>query len=108
MVRQWTLTPSCVGPNPTSPTLCKIYMQFFVYILKSVKDDKFYIGQTNNLTDRFLRHNNGCVTATKNRRPLVLAYSENYNTRAEAMRREKYLKSLKGDIEKKLNIKFNE
>ena len=93
VVRQWTLTPSCVGPNPTSPTLCKIYMQFFVYILKSVKDDKFYIGQTNNLTDRFLRHNNGCVTATKNRRPLVLAYSENYNTRAEAMRREKYLKT---------------
>ena len=62
MVRQWTLTPSCVGPNPTSPTLCKIYMQFFVYILKSVKDDKFYIGQTNNLTDRFLRKiNNGEV-----------------------------------------------
>lgn len=70
-------------------------MSFFIYILKSVKDDKFYIGQTNNLIDRLSRHNAGKVTATRNRRPLILIYKEKYESRAEAMKREKYLKSLK-------------
>ena len=81
-------------------------MQFFVYILKSTKDNKLYIGQTNNIEARLLRHNSGKVTATKNRRPLILIYKEDYASRAEAMRREKYLKSLKGGLEKKLNITF--
>ncbi|MFA6160407.1 MAG: GIY-YIG nuclease family protein [Parcubacteria group bacterium] len=81
-------------------------MLFFVYILKSTKDNKFYIGQTNNLEKRLLRHNSGKVTATRNRRPFVLAYKETYASRAEAMQREKYLKSLKGDLERKLNVHF--
>lgn len=81
-------------------------MLFFVYILKSTKDDKLYIGQTNNLKDRLTRHNTGKVAATKNRRPLTIIHKEEYLTRAEAMQREKYLKSLKGDLERKLNIKF--
>jgi putative endonuclease len=70
-------------------------MLYFVYILKSLKDFKFYIGQTNNLEDRLKRHNDGKVKATRHRRPLKLFYSETYNSRAEAMKREKYLKSLK-------------
>ncbi len=81
-------------------------MLFFVYILKSTKDNKFYIGQTNNLEKRLLRHNSGKVTATKNRRPFILVYKEEYKSRAEAMQREKYLKSLKGGLERKLNIHF--
>ena len=70
-------------------------MNFFVYILKSLKDNRLYIGQTNNLEDRIKRHNKGEVAATKNRRPLELIYSEIYNSRSEAMKRERYLKSLK-------------
>jgi len=81
-------------------------MEYFVYILKSIKDGKLYIGQTNNITSRLSRHNNGAVTATRNRRPLILVYSEKYASRKESMTREKYLKSLKGDIERKLGIKF--
>lgn len=81
-------------------------MPYFVYILRSLKDGRFYIGQTNNISDRIERHNSGQVTATRNRRPLEIVYTETFATRAEAMRREKYLKSLKGDIEKKLHIKF--
>jgi putative endonuclease len=81
-------------------------MLFFVYILKSTKDNKFYIGQTNNLENRLLRHNSGKVTATRNRRPFILVYKEEYASRAEAMQREKYLKSLKGDLKRKLNIHF--
>jgi len=81
-------------------------MQFFVYILRSIKDGRLYIGQTNNIEARLLRHNGGKVSATKNRRPLILIYKENYASRAEAIQREKYLKSLKGDLERKLNITF--
>ena len=62
-------------------------MEFFVYILKSLKDDRFYIGQTNDIASRIKRHNSGQVTATKNRRPLVIIHTEKFATRAEAMQR---------------------
>jgi putative endonuclease len=70
-------------------------MSFFVYILKSLGDNKLYIGQTSNIQDRINRHNTGQVAATRNRRPLKIIHIEIFKTRSEAMRREKYLKSLK-------------
>lgn len=70
-------------------------IKYFVYILESFKDSRFYIGQTNNLRDRLERHNAGYVKATAHRRPLKLIYQEIYNSRSEALRREKYLKNLK-------------
>ena len=70
---------------------------FFVYVLLSLKDHKFYIGHTNDLEDRVKRHNEGRVPATRNRSPLVLVYSESFATRSEAVQRERYLKSLKGN-----------
>ena len=69
---------------------------FSVYILKSLKDGKFYIGQTANIPSRLEYHLRGHVKATRNRRPLELIYNESFETRAQAMIREKYLKSLKG------------
>jgi len=68
---------------------------FFVYILKSQKNGRFYIGQTNNIDRRIKRHNMGLVSSTMNHRPYQLAYIEKFDSRSEAMRREKYLKSLK-------------
>ncbi|MGW8185556.1 MAG: GIY-YIG nuclease family protein [Candidatus Moraniibacteriota bacterium] len=50
-------------------------MTFFIYILESLKDGKLYIGQTNNLENRIIRHNSGQVSSTKNRRPLEIIYS---------------------------------
>ena len=58
-----------------------------------VKDNKFYIGQTNNVEDRFQRHQKGYVKSTKNRRPLVLLFYETFHNRADAMKHETYLKS---------------
>lgn len=68
---------------------------FYIYILKSLSDKKYYIGQTNNLSDRIKRHNEGRVKSTKNRIPFELIYFEEYKTRSESIKREKYLKSLK-------------
>ncbi|MFA5986190.1 MAG: GIY-YIG nuclease family protein [Parcubacteria group bacterium] len=70
-------------------------IKYFVYILESLKDSKFYIGQTNNLQNRLKRHNAGHVKATTHRRPLKLVYQETYASRSEALKREKYLKDLK-------------
>ncbi|MCL4539905.1 MAG: GIY-YIG nuclease family protein [Bacteroidetes bacterium] len=72
-------------------------MGFYVYVLKSLRVGKFYIGQTNSLDDRFRRHNEGRVKSTKAMRSWSMVYFEKYGTRAEAMRRELELKSLKGN-----------
>ncbi|MBI2054943.1 MAG: GIY-YIG nuclease family protein [Candidatus Sungbacteria bacterium] len=65
---------------------------FFVYILKSLKDKKLYIGSTNNLKKRILLHNSGAVFSTKFRKPLKLVYYEAYSSEKEARYREKNLK----------------
>ena len=65
-----------------------------------------YIGLTNNLDKRILEHNNGKVTATKNRRPFVLIYFENFENKFEAAKREKFLKSGQGrEFLNKINVK---
>jgi putative endonuclease len=68
----------------------------YVYVLKSKKDLKRYIGLTNNLQIRVSFHNDGKVESTKNRRPFELIYYEEIEDRTEAARREKFLKSGKG------------
>ncbi len=72
---------------------------YHVYILRSEKDGKRYIGQTGNLEQRLSRHNEGRVPSTKYRRPLHLIHSEEYETRADALARERYLKSPDGYYE---------
>jgi len=71
---------------------------FTVYILKSLKNGKHYIGQTNNFADRINRHNSGRSKATKNSIPWELIYSEEYSSRSLAFRREQEIKSYKGGI----------
>ncbi len=72
---------------------------YLVYILKSLKDNEYYIGQTNNLDLRLKRHNTGLIRSTRNRIPLILIKKEFYNTRGETRQRENYLKNLKGGNE---------
>ena len=74
----------------------------YVYILQSESDKEFYIGQTNDLRRRYAEHTAGRVDSTKHRLPMKLLCYEAYNTKEEAARREKYLKSSDGkkDIRK--------
>jgi len=69
---------------------------FYVYILRSEKDKKRYIGFTKNLDRRLIEHNSGLVKSTKNRRPLTLIYIEEYSSKTESMNREKEIKANKG------------
>ncbi len=71
-------------------------VMYAVYILQSLKDQRYYIGSTDDLSKRLVRHNKGHVIATRHRRPFVVVYSEKYATRLEATRRELKIKSYKG------------
>ncbi|MFZ1720712.1 MAG: GIY-YIG nuclease family protein [Candidatus Moraniibacteriota bacterium] len=66
---------------------------FYVYLLQSEKDDKWYTGCTNDLKKRFSEHNKGSVFSTKNRVPFILIYYEACLNKSDAFAREKYLKS---------------
>ena len=65
---------------------------FYVYILKSKKDGRLYIGYTKNLKRRFLEHKNGDVENTKHRLPVDLIYYEAYKNIDDAKDREKSFK----------------
>ncbi len=69
---------------------------FYVYVLKSAKDDRLYIGYTNNLKRRFTEHTQGMNKSTKHRLPLSLIYYEAYKSQADAEAREQRLKSSSG------------
>jgi putative endonuclease len=71
-------------------------MQYFAYILKSLKDNKYYYGHTQNLEERLARHNAGKVPSTKPRRPFVIHYFEILETKGDAFKREQFFKSIGG------------
>ena len=68
---------------------------FFVYILKSLKHKKHYIGQTKDIEKRILIHNGTQARWTKRYQPWKLVYTETFLTRGEAMLREVELKKQK-------------
>ncbi len=67
---------------------------YFVYIIRSIKG-KHYIGQTNDLSDRLVRHNSNRNKYTKGKGPWELMITYEITSRAEAVRLESYLKKLK-------------
>ena len=69
---------------------------YYVYVLFSHKDKKFYTGFTENLKRRLFEHNEGLSKSTKFRRPLELVYYEACKDRKDAMHREVYLKTTYG------------
>ncbi|NQU16616.1 MAG: GIY-YIG nuclease family protein [Candidatus Saganbacteria bacterium] len=71
-------------------------MNYYVYVLKSEKDNKFYIGYTANLKKRIKEHFEGKVKSTSCRRPLKVIFYEVYPNQKDALRREDYLKTSKG------------
>lgn len=65
---------------------------YHVYILKSRKDNSFYIGYTKNIEQRLREHNTGLVEYTKKHLPWVLIYYESFASLEDAKKREKSLK----------------
>jgi len=70
---------------------------YTVYILHSPNYNKIYIGFTSNLEARLLSHNElGIKGWTIKFRPWNLVHTEVFQTKVEAMKREKELKSATG------------
>ena len=69
---------------------------YFVYLLESMQDNFLYVGFTEDVTLRLEKHNGGQVVSTKNHRPYRMIYYEAHLSKADALRREKYLKTSKG------------
>jgi len=67
--------------------------KFFVYVIRSEKDSRFYVGMSSNPERRLLQHNSGKVFSTKGYKPWGLFFTEELPGRTEARKREKYLKS---------------
>jgi len=66
---------------------------YYTYVLKSLVDNKLYIGFTNDLKKRFSEHNNGKNKSTIARRPFELVYFEGCQSKNKAIKREKYFKT---------------
>jgi len=64
-----------------------------IYVIKSRKDGRWYTGIAGDLWKRLSTHNSGKVPSTKDRVPLDLVYYEACKNQADAVAREKYLKS---------------
>ncbi len=71
-------------------------MPYFVYVLRSLKDSGYYIGSTEDVSQRLRKHNQGKTRSLKHRRPLEVVYVEEFQSEADARKREKQLKSFKG------------
>ena len=65
---------------------------FYVYILKSKKDNKLYIGYTGDLKKRLAEHKRGDSENTSYRLPVELIYYESYKNIDDAKDREKSFK----------------
>ena len=66
---------------------------YYVYVLKSEKNRKWYTGSTSNLQKRFKQHNDGKSSWTKDGKPWKLLYYEACLHEDDARLRENYLKS---------------
>ena len=68
-------------------------MIHFVYVIRSSIDGRFYVGMTTSLERRLNEHNKGKTKSTKGYVPWDLFFHEEFQSREEARKREKYLKS---------------
>ena len=99
-VLKTVVAQATVGSNPTPsvyPERVKrvegpMLQSWFFYTVRCV-DGSLYCGITNNLDKRMKKHNAGTgAKYTRNRRPVVLVYTEKYDGISRARKREEQVK----------------
>ncbi|WP_438425829.1 GIY-YIG nuclease family protein [Aquimarina macrocephali] len=68
---------------------------YTVYIIQSLKDDSFYIGYSANIEERINKHNSGNSRYTSKKIPWRLVYTEEFSSKSDAIKRERFLKKQK-------------
>ncbi|MGR3811665.1 GIY-YIG nuclease family protein [Jiulongibacter sp. NS-SX5] len=72
---------------------------FTVYVLHSLKFDKIYIGYTSDLESRMKSHNELAKKGyTVKYRPWRIVHTESFQSKSDALKREKQLKSSRGRL----------
>jgi putative endonuclease len=66
---------------------------YYVYAIKSQSRNYIYVGLSSDPEKRLTQHNRGYEKTTRPYRPFNIILKEDFNTRPEARKREKYLKS---------------
>lgn len=67
---------------------------FCVYILRSLKTKKYYVGSTQDVANRLREHNAGETRSIKHGIPWVLIPQKSFTARAEARQQENKIKAL--------------
>ena len=78
---------------------------FYVYVIKSDRNSRLYIGRTDDLKRRITEHKKGKVWTTKRMLPIKLMFYECFSNKENAIRRERYLKTTKGKSTLKLMLR---
>jgi putative endonuclease len=73
------------------------FVGYYIYVLKS-DSGRSYIGHSKDIDNRVVEHNSGKNKATRGKGPWRLVYSEEFETRSEAVMRERYYKTVAGRI----------
>jgi putative endonuclease len=103
----WVVNRFCKGKIPHLLAFV-VYnkIMFYVYIIKSLKNDSLYIGYHDDLKKRIMQHNSGQSSYTKKYLPWELVYYEAYLSKKDALIREGRLKQFaKGYAQLKRRIK---
>jgi len=77
---------------------------YYVYVLKSLVERKFYTGHTDSLSRRLREHNMGENYYTRRYLPWAFVYKEGVASLEQAVNREKYFKSHAGRRWLKKNV----
>ena len=74
----------------------RIILMFHVYVLRSEKTGRRYVGSCENINERLKRHNSGHSKATRHGLPWRLVHDEAFESRSAAVRRELFYKTGRG------------
>ncbi|WP_339811623.1 GIY-YIG nuclease family protein [uncultured Imperialibacter sp.] len=69
---------------------------YYAYVLRSLDKKNFYKGHCEDLDRRLKEHNQGRTTSTARYAPWEVVYFETFETRDEAIKREKFFKTASG------------
>lgn len=73
-----------------------IILMYYVYVIKSIKNNMLYVGRSSNLKRRIMEHKSGNVKSTKKMLPIVVVFYESFLSKQDSIRRERYFKTTKG------------
>ena len=82
-------------------------IMYYVYALKSIKNNDLYIGYSEDLRQRFKDHNQGNVKATRDNRPWKLVYFEAYCDKRDGTKRERQLKNHRAKLDLKEQLRYS-